>query len=202
MREIKTDRYGPAAKELIERARSEGRPKTLYFSAPVEESRAQLSALTHQTVSQNKKVRMPHDADCLLSALWLLYDFMPESHAVSQKVATPSGSYWHAILHRREVDTGRHEGGLPPRENAKYWFSRVGEHPIFAELMQDAQEIAGPSPSESLRELVGYDAWEPDTMVKLCTSPQDKETTRVLLEIQRREWELLFDHNFEKAFAR
>lgn len=202
MREIKTDRYGPAAQELIDRARSEGRPKTLFFDAPAEDARGRLTALSDQTISKDKKVRMPHDAECLKSALWLLFDFMNESHGVSQKVATPSGSYWHAILHRREVDTGKHEGGLPPRENAKYWFSRVGEHPIFPELIRDAQAIAGAKPPSVLKELVAHDAWEPDVMVKLCTSPQDKETTRILLEIQRREWDLLFDYNFEKAFAR
>ncbi|MCW8133429.1 MAG: hypothetical protein KIS92_24005 [Planctomycetota bacterium] len=202
MREIKTDRYGPAAKALIDRARQEGRPKTLFFAAPAEAARADLHALTDATISKDKKVRMPHDAECLKSALWLLYDFMPESHGVSQKVATPSGSYWHAILHRREVDTGAREGGLPPRDNARYWFSRVGEHPIFSELIRDAREIAGAQPPEALKELVTHDAWDPDVMVKLCTSPQDGETTRLLLEIQRREWEILFDHNFEKAFAR
>lgn len=202
MREIKTDKYGPAAKVLIDRARAEGRPGTLFFGPPLEAARTELAALTDENISQAKKVRMPHDAACLKSALWLRFDFMAESHGLSQQIATPGGSYWHAILHRREVDTGAREGGLPPRDNARYWFSRVGEHPIFPELLADAKELAGPNPSQALLELVSPSAWDPDIMIALCTSPQDQATTRALLEIQRREWDLLFDHNFGKAFAR
>lgn len=202
MREIKTDKYGPAAKALIDRARAEGRPDSLFFGPPIEAVRAELATLTDENISQSKKVRMPHDAACLKSALWLRFDFMAESHGISQQIATPSGSYWHAILHRREVDNGAREGGLPPRDNARYWFSRVGDHPIFTELLADAKELVGPSPSPNLRELVSGNAWDPDAMISLCTSPRDQATNRVLLEIQCREWDLLFDYNFGKAFAR
>jgi hypothetical protein len=38
------------------------------------------------------------------AALWLAFDFLDESHAVSQELDTPEGSYWHGLLHRREPD--------------------------------------------------------------------------------------------------
>src|SRR5262245_24905061 len=51
--------------------------------------------------------RQPADRDmarCCLAGLWLLYDFLDESHAISQEIDSSSGSYWHGIMHRREPD--------------------------------------------------------------------------------------------------
>src|SRR5262245_2525262 len=104
MREIEHQSYGPSACELIGQALKEGLPKTLPFGTPVADARAALQSMTDQTISNNRRVRMPHDAEALRAGLWLLFDYMEESHELSQKIATPSGSYWHAILHRREPD--------------------------------------------------------------------------------------------------
>src|SRR5687768_11836582 len=41
-----------------------------------------------------------------LAGIWLYHDFLDESHAISQEIATPTGSYWHALMHRRERDYG------------------------------------------------------------------------------------------------
>jgi hypothetical protein len=71
----------------------------------------------HEIAEQNM-------ADACLAGLWLMYDYLDESHSISQSIDTPTGSYWHAIMHRREGDF----------DNAKYWFHRVGKHPIFATL--------------------------------------------------------------------
>src|SRR5437870_5363954 len=62
------------------------------------------------------------------AGLYLAFNFLDESHAISQDVHTAEGSYWHAILHRREPDPS----------NAAYWFRRVGDHPVFALLARDA----------------------------------------------------------------
>src|SRR6516165_1333879 len=51
-------------------------------------------------------------ASTCLAGLWLFHDFLDESHAISQDIDTIEGSYWHAILHRRE----------PDYVNSKYWF--------------------------------------------------------------------------------
>ena len=192
MRELSTARYGPLAQALIERARREGRPGALAFGPPAADVRGELASMSAENLSPGKRVRMPQDFECLKAALWLRYDFMAESHAISQGTATPSGSYWHAILHRREPDAS----------NARYWFSRVGEHPVFAGLSLEAKEIVGPQPPEALKPLLAHDAWDPDEFVKLCTSSQEGVATQCLLELQRREWELLFDYNYTKAFAR
>jgi len=194
MREIKDDNYGPVAKELIGRAKLELRPRTLVFGTPDAAALAQLQSMDDQNISLKRRVRMPHDAQALRAGLWLLFDFMKESHDISQSLATPSGSFWHAILHRREPDP----------ENAKYWFNRVGEHPIKKELLEDAREIAaaaGPGGAAFNAQLTQQADWDGAWFVDCCTRAGDPQSSAVLLDIQRREWALLFDHNFKKAFA-
>lgn len=189
MREISGDNYGPAAADLISRATADLRPQSLVLGDPASEMRGSLEALSDANISKNRRVRMPHDAQALKAALWLLFDFMTESHDISQAIATPSGSYWHGILHRREPDAF----------NAKYWMARVGEHPIFPELLEDAREIvAGSAFAESLASMK---SWDSNWFVEQCCSKQDSAATEVLLQLQRREWALLFDYNFGKAFA-
>ena len=63
-------------------------------------------------------------ADAVKSALLLWNDALDDSHDISQGVRSKTGSYWHGIMHRRE----------PDYSNSKYWFARVGSHPIFPAL--------------------------------------------------------------------
>ena len=189
MRDIGRENYGPATLELLHRAEQDNRPRALVFSTPDAGAEAALKALSDQTISKNRRVRMPHDAAALKAGLWLLFDFMAESHEFSQALATPSGSYWHGILHRREPDAF----------NAKYWMARVGEHPIFPELLNDARELAVNSIfKDSLQTMK---IWDGKWHVDACCGKHDGAEESVLLEIQRREWALLFDYNFGKAFA-
>ena len=115
MREISTDNYGPIAKDLLAKATPEKRPQSLVFATPDANALPLLKQMTDQSLSKNRRVRMPHDAQALQAAMWLLFDFMTESHEISQGLATPSGSYWHGILHRREPDAF----------NSKYWMARA-----------------------------------------------------------------------------
>ena len=63
------------------------------------------------------------------SGLWLLAGDLDRSHEISQADHSAEGSFWHAIMHRREGDFG----------NSKYWFRRVGEHPLFDQLSELTQ---------------------------------------------------------------
>jgi hypothetical protein len=61
------------------------------------------------------------DAELVRAALYLKHGCLDECHRIAQQVATPTGSYWHGIMHRHEGDLG----------NSKYWYARVGRHPVL-----------------------------------------------------------------------
>src|SRR5206468_10300168 len=89
--------------------------------SPNESMRPQLAALTVEKAFSERKIADRNAARSCLSGLWLWHDFLDESHRISQEIDTVDGSYWHAIMHRREPDYG----------NAKYWFRRVPQHAIL-----------------------------------------------------------------------
>jgi hypothetical protein len=111
-------------------------------------------------------------AQCCLAGVWLRFDFLDESHRISQSIETPSGSFWHAIMHRREGDF----------DNAKYWFRRMGRHPVLEQLAP---------------------GWDPFTFVDRCRSALEGATSdsAACRELQRREWELLFDFCYRGAIS-
>jgi hypothetical protein len=115
--------------------------------------------------------------EAALSGLYLYFSCFDEAHEIAQNVSTPEGSYWHAIVHRQEPDAG----------NSGYWFRQVGAHPLFPALRQAAAEI-------------GVDfglRWDPLAFIDLCEKarlqPGSPEERRAL-EVQRAEWQLLFDY--------
>ncbi len=182
MRPMNLSHHDPAVRGLVERARAAGRPNALPFGAPDTDARPALAALGD--LWGGRSARASQAARAAQAALWLLHDFMDECHGIAQDLDTPEGSYLHAIVHRREPDAG----------NARYWFSALGAHPIFPELLADAREIAGPAPAPALRPLVEASTWRPERFVALATGPEAATTGKVLLAIQAREWDLLFDH--------
>lgn len=84
-------------------------------------------------------------AEAIKSGLLLWNDALDESHTISQGLADQTGSYWHGIMHRRE----------PDYPNSKYWFGRVGSHPIFPALRERALEVFNDTanPSATLTEI-------------------------------------------------
>jgi hypothetical protein len=62
------------------------------------------------------------------TGLHLLNDDLDRAHRLAQSLeGDPTADYWHAIIHRREGDYG----------NARYWFARVGAHPVVLEIYGD-----------------------------------------------------------------
>lgn len=114
--------YGPRVVELMAGERvpelGPGSPNTVI--------RPLLQALTVEQLFEGRTIVDAAMARCCLAALWLHHDFLDESHAISQEIGTPEGSYWHGIMHRREPDAA----------NARYWFRRVAPHPVIDQLVQ------------------------------------------------------------------
>ncbi len=114
-------------------------------------------------------------AQCCLSGLWLLHNCLDRSHSISQDIDSAEGSYWHGIMHRMEGDFG----------NSKYWFGRVGQHPVFEMLNQ--QTPGG---------------WNYRDFVDACEAaksscPPDPQVHQTAVA----EWVALFEHCGTKAIA-
>lgn len=112
-----------------------------------------------------------------LAGLYLYFGCWQDAHEIAQEIATPDGSYWHAIVHRQEPDAW----------NSQYWFTQVGTHPIFPAL-REAALAAGFDPGVR---------WRPEAFVELCQRALQSPGShweRQALEVQRAEWQLLFDY--------
>jgi hypothetical protein len=108
-----------------------------------------------------------------MAGLWLYFNFLDQSHIISQNIHTPEGSFWHAIMHRREPDAW----------NSKYWWQRVREHPVLDQLRYWAPTI-------------GYQFTTPVEFVDFCERVRDTGSSDEVLaqQVQLLEWQLLFDY--------
>jgi hypothetical protein len=119
--------------------------------------------------------------------LWLYFDWLYESHRISQQIDTPTGSFWHAIMHRREGDFS----------NSKYWYARCANHPSLATIAAQAPAVINAMPADkSLLRLI-MSGWNPNALVDLVQqvhSTPDDPRHRVAVALQHLEWQILFDH--------
>jgi hypothetical protein len=184
-------KFGPAWAKLLEtdrcRALGPGKPDT---NLKQKLQRAEVARLFSPAVVRDEEM-----ADLCLAGAWLLADDLDRSHTISQQYETPTGSYWHGIMHRREADFA----------NSKYWFRRVGKHPVFEPLAVAAQQLAlQAGPSGTRDKLIAKSEWDPYLFVDLCAACEQGHSmseAEVLLcrEIAQAEWELLFAWCYEQA---
>src|SRR4051812_9755896 len=104
------------------------RRRPLDAGQPDSHARSELKKVSVEWAFAHARLADHDMAACCLSGIWLLHDYLDESHTISQGIDTTSGSFWHAIMHRREGDFS----------NTKYWFRHVGHHPVFAPLGERA----------------------------------------------------------------
>jgi len=181
------EQYGPVLGHLLTEPRLQALgPGTLTGTA-----RRALSGLSVATAFAHTRVRDADMANCCLAGVCLYHDGVDEAHNIAQEIDTTTGSYWHAIVHRREPDYW----------NSKYWFRRVGAHPIFPALAQEAQKLmAGDAPRAA--EFLRGSTWDALAFVDLCAqAAQDAPLAALCRQVQQREWELLFAHCYREAIA-
>ena len=146
-----------------------GRPDELFRTAIEEAKRTGFAHL---------KIRQPMAAKAFMAGLWLLFDFLDESHELSQSLPDEWGAYWHGIMHRREPDPG----------NAAYWFRRVHDNSIESQLKVAARNL-------------GYDYRDPLTFIQDCERHRGTagEQELRMRPVQLSEIRLLLQHHFDLA---
>ena len=136
--------------------------------------------------------------EAIKSGLLLWNDALDESHNISQGLGDQTGSYWHGIMHRRE----------PDYPNSKYWFGRVGTHPIFPALRERTLELfqETSNPSEALveigRTIEAQDAWDAYQFIDWCQAAEgdaNSDVTRFLQQVQAEEIKLLLAYSYRNA---
>jgi len=181
-------RYGEPLASLVVLDEAE----TLDAGVFQEGKREQLKELTTERIFPGQTVVDQDAALCCISALWLLHHFLDESHQISQEIDTPSGSFWHGIMHRREGDYS----------NAKYWFRRVGDHQVYESLASVSGEQFGQGRLSGALPLVEGE-WDPFRFVDMCEDvvTRGKGDRELCQTLARLEWELLFDTCYDRAIG-
>lgn len=119
-----------------------------------------------------------------LAGLWLYLSCFEEAHEAAQRDSSAEGSYWHAILHRQEPDSG----------NAAYWYRKVGMHVIYPALVDETTEIIKRHPDAEFRPTLKWDPYGFILFVERARQQPGSSSEMAALEIQRVEWQLLFDY--------
>jgi hypothetical protein len=123
------------------------------------------------------------DSAAAMAGLWLYFSCFEEAHALVSVSSTRECELWHAILHRQEPDSG----------NAAYWFRQAGTHPVYSKISHAAINILEHHPDAEFR----MGKWDPFAFIAFCERARQQPGTvqeRAALEIQRAEWQILFDY--------
>ncbi|MBI2826249.1 MAG: hypothetical protein HYX69_16330 [Planctomycetia bacterium] len=188
MAQLSHTNYGPVVADLL----GKERPTALGPGKPDKSWHKRLKELSPEALLAPRPVKNRAQATATLAGLWLYFDFLDESHKLSQSLDTVEGSFWHGIMHRRE----------PDYENARYWFRRVRAHPVYARLAAEARALAAAHPADQAAAVLSRaTTWDPLLFVDLCEAAAARPVAAQTLckLVQQREWRLLFDFCYEQA---
>ena len=180
------DVLSPAARDVLKLNPSAAYTALVVSGAGYKEAADNLEKIGPEVVLAKPAVDRD-DASAALAGLWLWHDWLERSHKISQNLQSASGSFWHAMMHRREGDFS----------NSKYWYARCGDHPILASLARAAGDIVNPYPADisTLRIIRhGWDASAFVDLVQAVHNHQDDPRHGLAIALQQLEWRMLFDH--------
>ena len=137
-------------------------------------------------------IRQIDGARGALAGLWLSHGALIESHQISQDLLSPTGSFWHAILHRLEGDFS----------NSKYWYRRCETHHVIKMMGAIVSSLAGDLASDRVVAHALRDGWNPLGFVDLVRTIHKKPSDpryELAVRLQRAEWIGLFNYCVREA---
>jgi len=183
---VSLDRLSQTARNVLKMNVTDAYTKLVISGPGNAEAHAVLKALSADSVLSQVPTNRD-EAAALLSGLYLWHDCLEESHKVSQQLHTVSGSFWHAIMHRREGDFS----------NSQYWYARCENHPILPTLAAAAGDVINPFPADTRTLKITARGWNSDAFVDLVEEVYDKPEDprqKLAVALQQLEWRTLFDH--------
>ncbi len=189
--QMQTDVLSAAARAVLELGAGRAYEALVVKGPGNVEARGELEELKAQQLF-DRPVKSVADAEAALAGLWLWHDWLEQSHTIAQGIAGETGSFWHAIMHRRQGDFS----------NAKHWYARCRNHPMLAVIGVQAGSLLNPLPLDKGLARLILRGWDPEHFVDLVEEAQGKENPgreAVLVSLQRLEWRLLFEHCGRKA---
>jgi hypothetical protein len=139
-------------------------------------------------------------AGAVRAGLYLLYGFLDDCHRIAQSAEGDRDcDYWHALMHRREGDFG----------NSGYWFARVGRHPVFPALREEALTLSAEAVGKAagdFRERVRASAtWQPSAFGDFVRLGVEGKAGAAAVDLARKvqlaEFGLLLAHCRDRAMA-
>jgi hypothetical protein len=149
-----------------------------------------VSALQAQLEAFFKKAGLSQDRRVRLGAAALLYhDHHDAAHDLVQDMTDADGALIHAILHRREPDYW----------NAKYWYRRIADHPIYRHLAAALTGLSANEVGQALAtRLAVTGTVDPfvfvDSCEELARAESNDPQVAFLRSVQQAEFEALVSH--------
>jgi hypothetical protein len=132
------------------------------------------------------KLERRDEGMCLIAGLYLWHDCLNEAHAIAQGVPSATGSFWHAIMHRREGDFS----------NSKYWYARCANHPAYPFIAAQVNSIVASLAADKGMLRLTHGGWRPEAFVdwvEVMHQRSGDSKYQVAVEVQRAEWRGLFE---------
>jgi len=176
-------------KEIIGDLRSH-RPGLVFYQPYRSELQEKINSIDVSDLFHPEKVGDRNCANAFKSGLLIWNDCEHEAHTIAQGIPTAEGSYFHAIIHRREPDIW----------NSNYWFRKAGDHPVFSLVYDFVYQNV---PDDIKSRLLTENRWDPVTFNVLVEEAQKKgpSTDSDLTAIQHAELLFLLAHSYRHSIG-
>lgn len=147
---------------------------------------ARVREASDETITGGAEVRDARMLALVRGGLLCAVDALDAAHKIFQDSPGACGSYWHGIMHRREADF----------DNARYWFRSAGRLPTFEKMHEAAREVS--------THMARQTSWDPYLFTGLCEQAKfgAEELVKECVDLQRAEFEVLFDYCWRQALGR